>query len=178
MTASIETINPTELYELIDSGKQVDVIDVRTSAEFEEVHSTISRNVPLDSLNPHEIMAKRNGRRDEPLYLICASGARAKQAGAKFAAFGFQNIVTVAGGTTAWVAAGLSVVRGNKTISLERQVRITAGFFTLLGFFVHPYGFGLSAFVGIGLMYAGITDTCGMAMLLAKMPWNQKRANP
>jgi len=71
----------------------------------------------------------------------------------------------------------LPVVRGKKSIPLERQVRIAAGFLVLLGavlgFFVHPYFIGLSAFVGAGLMFAGITDTCGMALVLAKMPWNQ-----
>ena len=63
-------------------------------------------------------------------------------------------------------------------MSLERQVRIAAGFLVLsgviLGFLVHPYAFGLAGFVGAGLMFAGITDTCGMGMILAKMPWNQR----
>ena len=75
------------------------------------------------------------------------------------------------------MSAGLPVVRGKSAMSLERQVRIAAGFLALLGalfgFFVHPNYFGLSAFVGAGLMFAGITDTCGMAMLIARMPWNQ-----
>jgi rhodanese-related sulfurtransferase len=85
--------------------------------------------------------------------------------------------VNVEGGTLAWEAAGLPVVRGQKVISLERQVRIVAGFLVLVGALlamtVHPYFAGLSAFVGAGLMFAGITDTCGMGMLLARMPWNQ-----
>ena len=67
-------------------------------------------------------------------------------------------------------------------MSLERQVRIAAGSLVLLGaalgFFVHPYWLALSAFVGAGLLFAGITDTCGMGMLLAKMPWNQIREQP
>ena len=75
------------------------------------------------------------------------------------------------------MAAGLPVVRGKKVMSLERQVRIAAGFIVLvgalLGFFVHPYFTGISAFVGAGLMFAGITDSCAMGMLIAKMPWNQ-----
>ena len=83
------------------------------------------------------------------------------------------------GGTLAWDAAGLPVVRGKKTILLERQVRIAAGFLVLVGavlaLVVHPYFVGLSAFVGAGLMFAGITDSCGMGMLLAKMPWNRIR---
>ncbi len=83
------------------------------------------------------------------------------------------------GGTIACEAAGLTVVRGQKAISLERQVRIAVGVLVLigsaLGFWVHPYFIGLAAFVGAGLTFAGITDTCGMGMLLARMPWNQVR---
>ncbi len=81
----------------------------------------------------------------------------------------------------AWEQAGLSVTRGKKAISLERQVRIAAGLLVLIGVglsFVHPYWIGLSAFVGAGLTFAGITDTCGMGLLLARMPWNKVSANP
>ena len=77
----------------------------------------------------------------------------------------------------ACIAAGLPVVRGKKAISLERQVRIAAGSLVvvgaLLGWSVHPAFVGLSAFVGAGLVFAGITDTCGMGMILARMPWNR-----
>jgi len=71
----------------------------------------------------------------------------------------------------------LPVVRGKKTISLERQVRIAAGSLVVLGvvlgWLIHPGLSGIAAFVGAGLVFAGVTDTCGMAMVLAKMPWNQ-----
>jgi hypothetical protein len=77
----------------------------------------------------------------------------------------------------ACVEVGLPVVRGKKTISLERQVRIAAGLLvligSLLGWLVHPVFIGLSAFVGAGLVFAGVTDTCGMGLMLARMPWNQ-----
>jgi hypothetical protein len=91
-------------------------------------------------------------------------------------------VVNVEGGTQAWDQAGLPVIRGEKTISLERQVRIAAGLLvvsgTALGAFVHPYFLGLAAFVGAGLVFAGITDTCGMGMILARMPWNQVASTP
>ena len=81
----------------------------------------------------------------------------------------------------AWDQAGLPVVRGRKAISLERQVRIAAGLLVVtgsaLGYFVNPVWIGLAAFVGAGLAFAGITDTCGMGMLLARMPWNQVAAS-
>ena len=85
----------------------------------------------------------------------------------------------VEGGTKAWEAAGLPVVRGKGVISIERQVRIGAGAFVLLGLglgiWVAPIWFILSAFVGAGLIFAGISDWCGMGLLLAKMPWNQSK---
>lgn len=173
---TVTTINPQQLADLCRSGK-IDVIDVRTPVEFQEVHVEFARNVPLDKLNPAAVMQDRNGSRDEPLYLICRSGSRGRQACEKFLAAGFTNIINVEGGTLACVESGLPVVRGKKTISLERQVRIAAGLLVLLGallgWSVHEAFIGLSAFVGAGLVFAGITDTCGMGLMLARMPWNQ-----
>lgn len=170
----MQTISPKQLHELVASGKRVDLIDVRTPVEYREVHVAFARNVPLDQLKPSEVTAGRNG---DPLYVICRSGGRGKQACERIAASGFSNVVNVEGGTQAWDQAGLPVTRGKKAMSLERQVRIAAGSLVLLGaalgFFVHPYFIGLSAFVGAGLVFAGITDTCGMGMLLARMPWNR-----
>jgi rhodanese-related sulfurtransferase len=169
-------ITPQELANLQSSGRRVELIDVRTPVEFREVHVDFARNVPLDKLDPSAISAERKFPPEEPLYVICRSGSRGRQACERLASAGL-NVVNVEGGTAAWDAAGLPLIRGKKTISLERQVRIAAGFLTLLGavlaLTVHPYFAGLSAFIGAGLMIAGITDTCGMAMILARMPWNQ-----
>jgi rhodanese-related sulfurtransferase len=174
---SVKTISPRELQQKQQAGEPIDLIDVRTPAEFREVHIEGSRLAPLDRLDPAAFLAGRNGSAGRPLYLICRSGNRARQAGEKLSAAGLADVACVEGGVKAWEEAGLPVRRGKKTISLERQVRITAGLLVLigavLGFFVHPYFIALSAFVGAGLVYAGITDTCGMAMLLARMPWNQ-----
>jgi rhodanese-related sulfurtransferase len=173
---SVSTITPQQLAELCKQGK-IKLIDVRTPVEFREVHIDIARNVPLDRLDPAALMQSRNGSKDEPLYLICRSGSRGRQACEKFLAAGFTNVINVEGGTLACVECGLPVVRGKKMISLERQVRIAAGLLVLigalLGWFVHPAFIGLSAFVGAGLVFAGVTDTCGMGMMLARMPWNQ-----
>jgi rhodanese-related sulfurtransferase len=169
-----QTISPKQLHDLVQSGNQIELIDVRTPVEYREVHVSFARNVPLDQLKAADIVAGRNGN---PLYVICKSGGRGKQACEKIAAAGFSHVVNVEGGTMAWDQAGLPVVRGKKAMSLERQVRIAAGSLVLigavLGFFVHPYFIGLSAFVGAGLIFAGVTDTCGMGMLLARMPWNR-----
>ena len=173
---SVPTISPRQLADLCESGK-IDLLDVRTPVEFRELHATAAHNVPLDQLDPVAVMQARNGSKDEPLYVICRSGSRGRQACEKFLAAGFTNVVNVEGGTLAWAECGLPVVRGKKAISLERQVRIAAGLLVLLGallgWLVHPAFVGLSAFVGAGLVFAGITDTCGMGMLLARMHWNQ-----
>ena len=179
---STQTITPNQLHTLHEQGETIDLVDVRTPVEFREVHAEYARNIPLDAFDPQNVMSDRNGSSDKPLYVICRSGSRAAKALEKLAACGHENIVNVEGGTQAWEAAGLPVKRGKKAMSLERQVRIAAGFLVLigvvLGFAVHPAFFGLSGFVGAGLMFAGITDTCAMGMLIAKMPWNQVRECP
>lgn len=176
---SIAVIRPRELAQLCKDGKKIDLIDVRTSVEYREVHVNFARNIPLDQLDPAALMQARNGSATEPLYVICRSGSRGQQACEKFLKAGFSNVVNVEGGTMACVDAGLPVVRGRKAVSLERQVRIAAGSLVLLGvalgWFVHPAILGLSAFVGAGLVFSGITDTCGMGLILARMPWNQCR---
>jgi rhodanese-related sulfurtransferase len=174
---SVPTITPRRLAELCTAGRAVDLIDVRTPVEFREVHIPFARNVPLDRLDPAAVLRSRTAAPDEPCYVICRSGSRGRQACERLIAAGYANVVNVEGGTLAWADAGLPVVRGKKAMSLERQVRIAAGSLVLLGavlaLLVHPWFAGLSAFVGAGLVFAGITDTCGMGLLLARMPWNQ-----
>ena len=155
------------------------LIDVRTPVEFAEVHVPKAVNVPLDQLDLTAILKNRSGAADQPTYLLCRSGARAIKAAEKFAKAGHDVGVVVEGGTLAWIEAGLPVDRGTaKVISLERQVRIGAGSLVLLGvilaFLVNPYFIGLSGFVGAGLVFAGISDWCGMGLLLAKAPWNSR----
>ena len=178
----VTTITPRELAAKRQKGETVEVLDVRTPVEYQEVHCEFARNVPLAALDPKAVMTARNGTADSPLYIICRSGGRGKQACEKFLAAGFTNVVNVAGGTLAWAESGLPVNRGKKVMSLERQVRIAAGALgllgALLGFFVHPYLIGISAFVGAGLMFAGISDTCAMGLFLARMPWNRVSTSP
>ncbi|MBL9162318.1 MAG: rhodanese-like domain-containing protein [Planctomycetaceae bacterium] len=177
---SVSTITPQRLHDVVQSGAEVELIDVRTPVEFREVHVSFARNVPLDQLGSATSAAGRSGAA-QPLYVICRSGGRGKQACEKLLAAGYTNVVNVEGGTQAWDQAALPVVRGPMAMSLERQVRIAAGALVLVGalltYFAHPYWTALSAFVGAGLVFAGITDYCGMGMLLAKMPWNQIRGS-
>ena len=173
---SVTTISPQELAALLQQGHKIRLIDVRTPAEYREIHAEGAELAPLDRLDPIAIMADPSGSPTEPIYVICKSGSRARQACEQFLAAGIANTVCVEGGTSAWEQAGLPVVRGKKTMSLERQVRIAAGAFVVIGAalsLLHPWWIGLSAFVGAGLVFAGVTDTCGMGLLLARMPWNQ-----
>ena len=156
--------------------KEVDsipLIDVRTPAEFGSVHAEGAVNHPMESLDVERL---RFGKEDE-IQVICQSGGRSMKVCQKLEAAGYSNVVNVEGGTSAWQASGLPVVEGKKMMSLERQVRIAAGSLIVIGAaigqFVHPGGFGLSAFVGAGLVFAGVTDTCGMGMMIARMPWNR-----
>jgi rhodanese-related sulfurtransferase len=172
----VPTITPGELEELRRSGREVELIDVRTPAEFRELHAEPARLVPLDRLDPEAVMRGRVG----PVYTICRSGSRGRQAARRFQEAGFPEVANVEGGTLAWERAGLPVVRGKTAISLERQVRMAAGSLVLigtaLGAFVHAGFLAVPGLVGAGLVFAGATDWCGMGLLLARMPWNRAGA--
>jgi rhodanese-related sulfurtransferase len=170
----MKTISPVELQTILTAEPSASVIDVRTPVEFAEVHVPQARSVPLDELKPNSLQLEKN----QPVYLLCRSGQRATKAAEKFAKDGFSQPIIVEGGTLAWIAANLPVTRNAvKVISLERQVRIAAGALVFIGVllarFVNPNFIWLSGFVGAGLVFAGITDFCGMGLLLAKLPWNK-----
>lgn len=171
------TITPQQLQDLRKQGQSIDLIDVRTPVEFATVHAEGARNIPLSDLDPASVCQQRTANPESPIYVICKSGARASKAYQQFKAAGVNNVVNVVGGTDHWVAEGLPVVRGRKSISLERQVRISAGAIVLIGallaLLVHPFWAGVPAFIGAGLIFAGVTDWCGMGLLLARMPWNR-----
>ena len=172
----MKTILPAELQKLLTAQPSLPVIDVRTPVEFAEVRVSQARNIPLDELKPGSLQLPK----DQPVYLLCRSGQRATKAADKLAKEGFSQPIVVEGGTLAWIGANLPVTRSaGKIISLERQVRIVAGslvfFGVALGWFVHRGFYGLSAFVGAGLVFAGVTDFCGMGLLIAKLPWNKRK---
>jgi len=172
-------ITPRELMERKNAGP-INLIDVRTPVEFQEMHVSFANLVPLDTLTAKLVGEKFNG--PNPVYVVCRSGSRGKKACEMLLASGHTNVFNIQGGTLACAQAGLPITLGKKIMSLERQVRIAAGFLvalgSLLGFFVDPQWCFLAAFVGSGLVFAGVTDTCGMGMMLAKMPWNRVAINP
>jgi rhodanese-related sulfurtransferase len=168
-------IQPGELDELRSRQPGVRLLDVRTPGEYEAVHIRGAYNVPLDRLGEHG--AELRAQVSEPVVLVCQSGQRARRAEEALKGSGMANLHVLDGGVNGWLAAGLAVERGKKRLSLERQVRIAAGSLAALGGFlallVNPVFALLPAFVGSGLVFAGVTDTCGMAMLLSKLPYNR-----
>ena len=179
-TEAIETvippvIPPAELAELLSERPELRILDVRTPGEYESVHIRGAYNVPLDTLGEHGPDIRAHV--DEPVVLVCQSGQRARKAEEALKTAGMPNLHVLDGGVNGWVAAGLPVQRGKEKLSLERQVRIIAGALAAIGGLlavgVSPFFGVLAAFVGGGLVFAGVTDTCGMAMVLSRMPYNR-----
>jgi rhodanese-related sulfurtransferase len=168
-------LTPDELAQFITEHPEARLLDVRTPGEFESQHIAGAYNVPLDLLGEHghEIRA----RVADPVILICRSGQRARKAEDALAATGMRNLHILDGGMTAWVAAGRPVRERTPRMSLERQVRIAAGGLAatgaILALFANSLFAAIPAFIGSGLVFAGITDTCAMGMLLAKLPYNR-----
>jgi rhodanese-related sulfurtransferase len=169
----MKNVNVQECYDQRGRDSSIPLIDVRTPAEFGSVHAKGAVNHPMESFKAEQVEYAR----DQEIHVICQACGRSMKISQILETAGFTNIVNVEGGTSAWESAGLPVQKGKKVMSLERQVRIAAGSLVVIGAvvgqFVHPGGFGLSAFVGAGLVFAGITDTCGMGMMIARMPWNR-----
>ena len=175
----MKNITVNELNTLLSGGATLNLIDVRTPAEFEGVHVPGARLVPLDTLDCAAELAGHNKTHNtSPIYILCHSGVRAKKAAEKFAAVGFDDGVVVEGGTQAWAEAGLPVERGERQVlPLDRQLQICIGSMVLAGVALHfalnPAWIWLSGFAGCGLIFAGLSGICPMRMLIAKMPWNQ-----
>lgn len=163
-----------EINGLLDSGGECQVIDVREFSEFSSERIADAQFMPLSNFEKHADEIDHS----KPVYIMCRSGNRAKQAAEKLMSRGFTDIHVIEGGMTAWAGADLPVIKGeSKVWSLERQVRFAAGLLVLAGIvlsvFVSPYFYLVSAFVAGGLVFSAATDTCAMGMLMARMPWNQ-----
>jgi rhodanese-related sulfurtransferase len=172
---AVQSVSAIQLSEAVAGGK-ANILDVRTPAEFATLKIAGSVNIPLDRLNPAEVMSRFGA--DAPLYCICQTGTRSQIATSKLHSAGIRQVIHVDGGTNAWVSAGFPVEHGARNvIALDRQMRITAGALIVLGVAAgslwHPAGYWLAGFIGAGLMYAGISNSCGMTVVLAKMPWNR-----
>ncbi|MGW3618737.1 rhodanese-like domain-containing protein [Micromonospora arida] len=168
------TLDAAGLRELMNSGHAPRVLDVRTPAEFETSHIPGSYNVPLDLLKEHR--QELRDHLDEDVVLVCRSGARATQAQQTLAGVGLPNLKVLDGGIMAWQAAGAPIKHGAPRWDLERQVRLVAGSIVLvsvLGSVFVPQLKWVAGFIGAGLTFAAVTNTCAMGMMLGKLPYNR-----
>ncbi len=173
-TALPPVVSAADLDRFRREGHAAIVVDVRSPAEVESVHIPSSYNVPLDQIAEHREEFHGVG---EPIVLVCRSGTRARQAEALLQAAGVPRLHVLDGGMTAWEQAGLPAVRGRDRWSLERQVRAIAGGLVVAGvlgslLLWQPLIY-LALFVGAGLLFAGVTDTCAMGLLLMRLPYNR-----
>jgi rhodanese-related sulfurtransferase len=182
MSNKVTTVSPQSLHAIWDEGKKLNLIDVRTAAEYRAGHVAGARLIPLDQLSAEALAANEvsaGAGHEETLYLTCQSGLRAQQAAERLIDAGYRNLALIEGGTEAWQKAGLPIRRCGNAISLERQVQIAIGTLLVLkvlfGFTVHELFFAAIPLIGAGLIVAGITKWCGMARLIALLPWNQSR---
>ena len=156
-------------------NRAVVLLDVRTPIEFAGDRVADSINIPLDVLKDR---AKELPAGAE-VVVICQSGSRATMAAPILAASGHE-VRVMDGGMRAWTTASLPVLKGRKIVSLDRQVQITVGILalggSLLTAFVNPAFVAVPMFLGAGLLFAGLSGFCGMALVLGKMPWNQVAA--
>lgn len=170
-------VSVREVQRRIDAGQYACLLDVRTPAEYAAAHVPGARNLPLAELDAAAFCRERNGDRS-PIFVLCQSGERARRAIDRLDAAGVQECALVEGGTQAWIDAGLPVIRGrSRVLPLLRQVQITVGLLSamgaLLALTINKFFAIVPLLIGCGLFFAGLTGFCGLALLLAKMPWNK-----
>lgn len=175
------TCGPTAIRNLLPTDGLI--IDVRTAMEHDERRLTCKHlHIPLDQLDPLSLISTKQATPDTPIYLLCRSGGRATQAAGKFLSAGFSKVTVITGGIIACELEGHALAgpstNAQPLMSLERQVRVAAGAFGALGsalaLLVNPWFAVLPLLVGGGLIFAGITDRCGLALMLIHAPWNKK----
>jgi len=180
-TLQVKTsIKPLELQRLLAEGAPAQLLDVRTLGEFTAAHVPGAKLIPLDDLNPDAFQRQR-GSEEIPVYVLCQSGGRARKAIERLEQGGVHGCVLVEGGTQAWIDAGLPTERAQSTVlPLMRQVQITVGLISAAGaalaLTINPLFAIIPLVMGCGLLFAGLTGICGLALLLAKMPWNRAQS--
>lgn len=169
-----DTVDARRVRALMTEVPGVRIIDVRTGGEFKTVHIPGSYNIPLATLGEHvDDLADV----EHPVVLVCKSGGRASQAHSALSTAGKDRLHLLEGGIDAWQAAGLDVVHGSTdTWAMDRQVRLVAGALSLLGILASifvPKAKWMAGGVAAGLTFSAVTNTCAMANVLGRLPYNQ-----
>ena len=177
MTTTIpasDTIDSNQFRQLRAEDPDIRILDVRTGGEFETLHIPGSYNVPLDTLGEH---VRDLASVEHPVVLVCQSGGRATQAHQKLDAAGKDALHILEGGMAAWDASGGDVVRGNTDRwAMDRQVRLVAGSLALASVAastIIPAAVWIAGAVAAGLTYSAISNSCAMAAVLSKLPYNR-----
>lgn len=173
----MHTIKAADFVEKMNRKEDMVILDVRTDVEWNAEHLTGTIvHMPLHTLSEKSAERLKKIAGAKPVYILCRSGGRAAKAFQFFAAHGMTNLHVIDGGIEGCKNCNAET-HCPDVMSLERQVRIAAGLLILAGIaagaLLTPWGYALSAAIGAGLVYAGVTDKCGMALLLARAPWNR-----
>jgi rhodanese-related sulfurtransferase len=173
-TKTMQDVEATTLKMWLERREAL-LIDVREPSEYAAEHIPDAQLLPLSTFDPARVPQEAGKK----VVLHCVMGKRSEQAGQKLLDAGFTTVYNFRGGVQAWKDAGYTTTRGQQApLSLQRQVQIVSGSLvllgTLLGVLGSPWFLLLSGAVGIGLVYAGVSGTCGMATLLARLPYNQR----
>lgn len=175
MTGPLESaVDVADARELVRSAPRTRLIDVRTPGEFAAAHIPGSRNVPLDVLRAHH--TELTADHSDPVVLVCGSGVRAEEARGLLATAGLPKLTVLEGGIGAWEQQGAPVSRGRGKWAMERQVRLAAGSLVLagvVGSVAAPKLKWLAGFIGAGLTFSALSNTCGMARALSLLPCNR-----
>src|SRR5437763_14869776 len=173
-TKTMHEVEVSMLKAWMEGGEAI-LIDVREPPEYATEHIPGARLLPLSTFDPARV-PQETGKK---VVLHCVMGMRSAQAGQKLLDAGYTTVYNFRGGVQAWKEAGYATARGQRIpLSLPRQVQIVSGSLvllgTLLGVIASPWFLLLSGVVGIGLVHAGVSRSCGMATLLARLPSNQR----
>lgn len=175
---TITNIDAKTVEQWLKEGDVV-LIDVREPAEHSAEKITGSYLYPLSMIDKKSLPEQKNKK----LVLHCRSGKRSTIACQKLLSKHPElEIYNLEGGLESWRAQGYQVEKTSSfLLPLDRQVQLTVGvlifFSSLLAYVINPLFTILTAFLGLGLMFAGLSGYCGLAFLIAKMPWNQKTSN-
>lgn len=169
----MKTIKADELKKRLDKA-EVFLVDVREPAEHRSECIGGACLIPLGEISLEKLPSK-----SRPIVIHCRSGKRSADTCKRLLEQDPNlEIYSLEGGIIAWQQAGFSIKKsGSNTLPLDRQTQLAVGFLafsgTMLGTFITPIFYILPGFIGLGLMFAGLTGWCGMARLLTKMPWNR-----
>jgi rhodanese-related sulfurtransferase len=174
MIPEVSTIDVNRFRQLMNGDPELRILDVRTGGEFETAHIAGSFNVPLDTLGEH---ARDLASVEHPVVLVCQTGGRASKAHDALSAAGKEGLYVLEGGIASWQATGGDVVRGGRQRwAMDRQVRLVAGSLALAGIFgsiAAPKAKWLAGGVAGGLVFSAVSNTCAMASVLGKVPYNR-----